>query len=141
MKQTIKSTISIVLSLLFLLSLVACNTVDKSGSWEDAIHLSNKTFGDGAKTVQVEVKADDQSLTFTIKTDKAFLGEALAEHDLIVSKDGPYARYVTTVNGIFASDDDHTYWALYKNGEYSLTGVDTTPIADGEHYELVKEKY
>ena len=139
--KTVSKILLLCLACAMLLALVGCRDVKRNGSWEDAIHLSNKTFGDGAKTIQLEVKADDQSLTFTIKTDKAFLGEALAEHDLIVSDDGPYGRYVTTVNGIFASDADHTYWALYKNGEYSLTGVDTTPIADGEHYELVREKY
>lgn len=139
--KTVSKILLCVLACVMILALVGCRDVKKSGSWEDAIHLSDKTFGKGEKTVQVEVKADDQSLTFTIKTDKAFLGEALAEHELIESKDGPYGRYVTTVNGIYASDDDHTYWALYKNGEYSMTGVDTTPIADGEHYELVREKY
>ena len=45
------------------------------------------------------------------------------------------------VNGILADYDvDKTYWGLYKNGEYLMTGVDTTEIADGEHYELVKTK-
>ena len=49
--------------------------------------------------------------------------------------------YIKFVNGIEADyDKDKSYWAFYKNGEYMLSGVDTTAIADGEHYELVKEK-
>ena len=53
----------------------------------------------------------------------------------------PYGLYVKFVNGIEADyDNDQTYWALYKSGEYMLTGVDTTVISDGEHYELSKEK-
>ena len=48
-------------------------------------------------------------------------------------------------NGVMPKEDrldgEQAYWALYKDGAYSMTGVDTTPIADGEHYELVKESY
>ena len=116
------------------------NTVSKSGVWANATYLADKEFGTGAKTVQVEVKAEGQSVTFTIHTDKATLGEALLEHGLIVGEDGPYGLYVKFVNGIEADyDKDQTYWALYKSGVYMMTGVDTTNIADGEHYELSKE--
>ena len=117
------------------------NTVSKSGVWATATYLADKEFGTGAKTVQVEVKAQGQSVTFTIHTDKATLGEALFEHGLIVGEEGPYGLYVKFVNGIEADyDKDQTYWALYKSGVYMMSGVDTTNIADGEHYELSKEK-
>ena len=117
------------------------NTVSKSGVWANATYLADKEFGAGAKTVQVEVKAEGQSVTFTIHTDKTTLGEALFEYNLIIGEEGAYGLYVKFVNGIEADyDKDHTYWALYKNGEYMMTGVDTTAIADGEHYELSKEK-
>ena len=116
------------------------NSVSKTGTWENAVHLTNKEFGNGAKTVKVEVKAEKQSITFTLHTDKETLGEALMEHNLISGENGPYGLYVKLVNGIEADyDKDKTYWALYKNGEYMMSGVDTTVIADGEHYELVKE--
>lgn len=139
MKKTL--IVSISLTLVLLLCLVSCNTVDAEGLWENATHRRDKTFGDGATTVQVEVKVEDQSVTFTINTDKEMLGDALLEHELIDGEEGPYGLYVKKVNGITADYDvDRSYWALYKNGEYSMTGVDTTPIADGEHYELVYEK-
>ena len=45
------------------------------------------------------------------------------------------------VNGILADYDvDGTYWGLTKDGEYVMSGADTTYIADGEHYELTKTK-
>ena len=28
------------------------------------------------------------------------------------------------------------WWAISKSGEMATTGVDTTPIADGDHFEL-----
>ena len=115
--------------------------LEAKGVWASATYLENKTFGTGAKTVQVQVQAEDQSLTFTVKTDKEILGDALIEHNLISGDQGQYGLYVKVVNGITADYDvDQSYWALYKGGEYCMTGVDTTPIADGEHYELVYTK-
>ena len=46
-----------------------------------------------------------------------------------------------TVNGITADyDADGVYWAFYINGEYAQTGVDTTPIVEGEEYSFRIEK-
>ena len=97
-------------------------------------------IGEGAKTVQVEVKAGEKTVTFTIHTDKETLGDALLEHNLIAGEKGAYGLYVKLVNGIEADyDKDGTYWAFYKNGEMMMVGVDGAVIADGEHYELIKE--
>lgn len=131
----------ILLALSMLLCFVACADVEKTGIWESATHRSDKAFGNGAKTVSVTVKAEDQSVVFTVKTDKEYLGEALSEHELITGEDGQYGLYITSVNGMAIAEGEQAYWALYKDGAYSMTGVDTTPIADGESYELVKEAY
>lgn len=148
MKKTVKSAIACLLLLAAVFALASCsvidklagNTVEKAGRWEDAIYRKDTEFGKGAKTVQVQVKVEEQSVTFTIKTDREFLGDALVDHGLIEGEMDVYGLYVKKVNGILADYDvDGTYWALYKNGEYSMTGVDTTPVADGEHYELVCE--
>jgi hypothetical protein len=137
MKNTIRSSILIILSLVLLVSLISCDTVDKTGIWEEATYLKDMTFGDGAKTVVVEVKAADQQVTFTIKTDKATVGEALMEHDLIAGEQGAYGLYVKQVNGMTADYDvDQTYWAFYINGEYGMTGVDMTEINEADTYQL-----
>ena len=141
MKKTIRLTATIITVIALTFALCACRTVDATGLWEDATYLSDTEFGNGAKTVEVEVKAQDQSVTFTIHTDKETLGEALIEHGLVEGKEGDFGLYIKKVNGILADwDVDRSYWGFYKNGEYMLTGVDTTVIADGEHYELVREK-
>lgn len=137
-----KKTAVLLLALLLVLSVfISCDKVEKKDAWESATYRADTELGVGATTVEVEVKADDKSVTFTIHTDKQTLGEALIEHGLIEGENGAFGLYVKLVNGIEADyDKDKTYWSLYKNGEYMLTGVDTTPISDGEHYELVKEK-
>lgn len=78
---------------------------------------------------------------FEIHTDKTIVGEALQELDLIQGEDGQYGLYVKTVSGITADyDKDGMYWAFYVNGEYALSGVDTTEIKEGERYSFKIEK-
>jgi hypothetical protein len=109
--------------------------------WENAIYTEDQTFGDGAKTVVVEVKAQEKPVTFTIKTDKDTVGAALLEHGLIAGDEGPYGMYVKVVNGMSADYDvDQRYWAFYTNGEISMTGVDVTAITEGATYRMVYSK-
>ena len=131
----------ILLALSMLFCFVACADVEKTGAWESATYLSDKEFGDGAKTVYVTVKAEEQSFTFTVKTAKEYVGDALSEHELITGEEGQYGLYIISVNGMAIAEGEKAYWALYKDGAYSMTGVDLTPIASGECYELVKASY
>ncbi len=136
-----KASITIVLCLATLLCLFGCNKVDATGVWENATYLSDKEFGKGATTIQVEVKAGDQSITFTVNTDQKMLGDALLDHGLIAGEESVYGLYVKKVNGMTADFDiDGSYWALYQNGEMLMSGVDTTEITNGAHYELVYTK-
>ena len=137
MNKTIKSTISVIFAFILIIGLVSCNMVEKTGVWENATYRKDMEFGSGAKTVVVEVKAEDEMVTFTIKTDKKTVGEALQEHGLISGEEGPYGLYVKVVNGITADYDvDKSYWSFNINGEYAMTGVDTTEIAEGVTYQL-----
>ena len=143
MKKTINTATAVILSVVFILCLASCEEKKDvtTGLWENATYLEDTEFGDGAKTVLVEVKADERSVTFTVKTDKETLGDALLEHQLIAGEESEYGLYIKTVNGITADYDvDQSYWGFYKNGEYMMTGVDGTEISDGEHYELVYTK-
>lgn len=146
MKKTISSITAILLAALFVFSFAACSekpeTPEVSGGvWDNATYHEDTELGKGSKTVQVEVKAEDKSVTFTIHTDKETLGEALIEHKIVEGEDGPYGLYIKTVNGILADYDiDQSYWAVSKNGESSATGIDSIKFLDGEHYELVYTK-
>lgn len=111
------------------------------GMWEDAKYLTDTELGEGAKTLVVEVKADDRQVTFTIHTDKTTVGEAMQEHGLLEGEVGDYGLYVKKVNGILADYDvDQTYWGFYINGEYAMTGVDSTNIEEGVTYCLARVK-
>lgn len=141
MKRTIKQSLSILLALVFLVCAVSCNSVDKTGVWENATYRKDMEFGDGATAVVVEVKAEDQLVTFTVNTDKDTVGAALLEHDLIDGEEGAYGLYVKVVNGMTADyDADQSYWAFYIDEEYAMTGVDQTEIEEGVTYALVYAK-
>ncbi len=143
MKHMMGSTVAVVLAVLCLFSLVACGNTEEpqTGLWANATYTQDTTFGDGAKTVVVEVKAEETAVTFTVKTDKSTVGEALLEHDLIAGDESEYGLYVKVVNGITADHDvDQSYWAFYIDGEYAMTGVDTTEITEGAAYQLVYTK-
>lgn len=142
MKKMIRSVVLVAVVLSFVLCLVSCNEkIDAEGLWENATYRSDKEFGKGEKTVEVEVKVEEQSVTFTINTNAETLGAALLEHELIAGEDGQYGIYVKTVNGILADYDvNKSYWGFYQNGEYLMSGVDTTAIVGGEHFEIVYSK-
>lgn len=140
MKKTIKSIIAVMLAFVLAAVLVSCNK-NENDLWENAAYTENKTFGEGAKTVVVEVQAQEKSVTFTIKTDKNMVGEALLEQGLIAGDEGPYGMYVKVVNGMTADyDKDQHYWAFYVNGEISMTSVDLTEITDGATYQMIYSK-
>ncbi len=91
----------------------------------------------GAKAVTVQIKYDNVDKEVVIHTDAETLSDALKEKDLIEGTVGEWGLYITTVDGRAASDDAHEFWGIYKNGEMTPTGADSTLIADGEHYELI----
>lgn len=141
MKKRMQSAVSFLLTVLLVVAVASCNGVEKTGVWENAVCNKDAEMGTGARTVVVEVKAEDQSVTFTLKTDADTVGAALLEHGIISGEESQYGLYVKTVNGITADyDTDHSYWAFYINGAYAMTGVDGTEIAEGATYQLVYTK-
>ena len=110
--------------------------IEAVGLWETATYLSNTTVGIGAKTVTFAVEAEGKSLTITLKTDKATLGEAMYEHKLINDP-----TFFDTLNGIVASwANDQAYWAFYKGDTMMPHGVNDEKIDGGENYRFVYTK-
>ena len=93
----------------------------------------------GGKEITVTVvHADGASKDFVYKTDAEFLGEVIIAEGLVEGEAGPYGLMISTVDGELADwNVDQGYWALYIGEEYATTGVDTTPIHDGDSFRLV----
>lgn len=115
------------------------NDVQGTGesAWEDCGEL-----GEGSTSFTFTVvDGAGKEAVFTIHTDKETVGDALLELNLIAGEAGDYGLYVKTVNGVTADyDTDGTYWAFYINGEYGMTGVDSTKITEGDSYSFKVEK-
>lgn len=90
----------------------------------------------GDKTILVSVVVDTETSDFVIETDAEFLRGALEQEGLVEGTESEYGLYVTTVNGITADESQQQWWCFTRDGGTLETGVDSTPIADGEHYEI-----
>lgn len=94
------------------------------------------------KTIQVEVVyLDKTSDDFKIETSEEYLRGALEQINLIEGTDGDPGFFITTVNKVKAEDSKKEWWCITKGGEMVNTGADTTPIADGDHFELTLSTY
>lgn len=83
----------------------------------------------------VVVDKEAKETTFTVNTNETTVGAALLSVNLIAGDDSEYGLYVKTVNGITVDwDVDQKYWAFYIDGEYAMTGVDSTEIKAGSTY-------
>ena len=91
----------------------------------------------GKAIVLTVVHGDGSSKDFPIRTDAEFLRGALEQEGLIAGSESEWGLYVLTVDGETADEAKEQWWCLTKDGEMSMTGVDDTAIADGEHYEFI----
>ncbi len=98
--------------------------------------LSQPQTSAGSKHISVEVvHSDGSEKDFEYDTDAEYLSEVLLEEGLIEGEQSAYGLYVKVVDGETADYDiDASYWALYINGEYAMTGADSTPVNDGDVY-------
>ena len=91
----------------------------------------------GGKSITVQVVLlEGEPSDFTIQTDEEYLRGALESIDLIEGSESEYGLFVTTVNGVTVDDSKQQWWCFTQDGEMLMTGVDTTPIADGDHFEI-----
>ena len=91
----------------------------------------------GAKHISVEVITAGKQNTYEYDTDAEYLRQVLAdENGLISGADSEYGMFVTTVDGITAVEANEEWWCFTKGGEMLMTGVDDTPIADGDKFEI-----
>ena len=98
-------------------------------------------LGEGAKALEMTiVDKDGNTHAYLIRTDAEMVGQALLEQALIEGENGTYGMYIKSVLGqVLDYEIDGMYWAFYVNGEYAMTGVDTTPITEGTAYLLKAE--
>lgn len=152
-----KKLISMLLALVMVFGLTACGSSEAPETTVTATEVVTEAATTPSETTAEEtadvtvlgegetsfpftvVDADGTETNFLINTDAATVGEALLNLGLIAGEDSEYGLYVKEVIGITADwDVDQSYWAFYVNGEYAMTGVDTTEITPDTTYQFVK---
>ncbi len=115
----------VVLIAVLVLSVFSCGT-----KTPDAESGTEKTFA-----FEVYLADGTKEFATDIKTTRDTVGAALLDEGLIAGEESQYGLYVKTVHGVTADyDKDGTYWAFYIGNEYAMTGVDATPVTDGNTY-------
>ncbi len=129
MKAETKNTKKIILAIVALVAVIA---VLFCVYW----FTKGKTSA-GSKTITIDVVHKDKSVkTFTVKTEREFLGEVLADEKIVEGEEGPYGLFITTADGETADKSNQEWWCLTKDGGQVNTSADQTPLANGEKYEL-----
>ena len=122
-----KFSVLAILAVAMAFTLLACGSKDAENAEGTEITITIAVTNKAGETTEQEVK-----------TTARMLDIALVESGIVESNYDDYGLYILTVNGETADYSvDQSYWAMSKDGEYLMTGASSTPIADGEHYELV----
>lgn len=97
----------------------------------------------GEKEVEITVVHGDKSqTTFTYDTDAEYLGEVMQDVELVEGEKGEFGLFIKTADGETADESKQQWWCITKGGEQVNTSADTTPIQDGDKFELtLKEGY
>ncbi len=91
----------------------------------------------GEKKITVfVVHGDETEEMFVYDTDVEYLGEVLLGDGLVSGEDGQFGLFITTVDGETADESKQQWWCITKAGEKLNTSADTTPINDGDQFEL-----
>lgn len=140
-----------ILSLTFVIVLVAAialfagcggktDTATTTTPSTEVSQIKRTVLGEGEKSFIFTVTdSKNETTEYEIHTDKSTVGAALLELELIEGEDSEYGLYVKKVNKIAL--EEQTYWAFYIDGEYGMTGVDSTDIKEGSTYAFKIETY
>ncbi len=105
-------------------------------------YVTRPQVQEGDKTIVVQVVHGDASQKeFTYRTGAAYLGEVLLAERLVEGEQSAYGLFITAVDGETAQDSLRQWWCITKDGQRVDTGVDATPIADGDCFELTMSTY
>ncbi len=141
--NSIRKTLSLVLVFVLIaaLALTGCSGTPAETTEAPAETAPVTVLGEGSKSFELTiVDKEGAEHLYLIHTDEEMVGFALIAHELIEGEEGPYGMYIKSVLGqVLDYDADGMYWSFYINGEYALTGVDQTPITEGESYQLKAE--
>ena len=142
LQKVLSFLLCIVLIAAMALGTIGCSDTTANDTVKTVDTMENgKVYGEGSTEFTFTVvDTEGKEVQATIRTDKTTVGEALLDLGLIAGEDGEYGLYVKTVNGTTLDyDKDGKYWSFYIDGEYAMTGLDSTEITAGSVYSFKAE--
>lgn len=142
MKKNLLKILSLCLVFLLVtaaaLTFTSCNGKETDASSEKPGETENLSESTAGTAFKLEITfADGKTETQECKSEAKTLGEYLTEQGLVEGTTSEYGLMITSVKGEKHDYDvDGSYWAFYIDGEYAMTGVDSTPIEEGKTYAL-----
>jgi hypothetical protein len=132
-KRSLTKFLALALAVLMMLaSFTACGTANTNS---DVDSLNNSEVESITITVKV-ISADKSEKTFTIETNRKYLGDALYDEGL-VNEEEHKSGFYTYINGVRADyTADKSWWCFTKGGETVMVGANELEIADGDQFEI-----
>ena len=96
----------------------------------------NPISGEKNITLEVVSERDDYNFSAQYNTSDEYLGEFLDKENIIGFETSEYGRFVKSVQGYEAKDEEQSWWNISINGESAVTGVDEIILEDGSVYKL-----
>jgi hypothetical protein len=137
MKKKVLGSMLLLLIGLLLLGCAGRVTASASGSITFELH-------DGTSVVATETVLfyeGDTLLGLLQDTFEVACADANNQLDETCSYVGPYGVYLLKVGAILTDPTKNEYVAFYINGEYAMTGIDSTDIVNGTVYQFRYESY
>ena len=136
MNNSLKKLLSMILCVV----LVAAMALFATGCMENGKPEEPKDAAESVSFTVIVVDLEGKETTYEITTTEATVGAALMAEELLAGEDGPYGLYIKEVAGIPLDwDTDGKYWAVYVDGEYALSGVDSLAVTEGTVYTFKPE--
>ncbi|MEG2288939.1 MAG: DUF4430 domain-containing protein [Clostridium sp.] len=102
---------------------------------------NSKNMVKGNKNIEVTVKSekDNYEKMHTHSTNVETLGAALDEMEIVDVDTSQVSRFIIAADGLKVDENKskQEWWNLKINGEDSQTGIDDTPIKDGDKIEII----
>lgn len=135
-KRLLTSLLCVLLAAALAMGTLGCSKAPETNDSGVVTVEDGATLGKGAVSFTFTVvNGEGKEITVTINTDKETVGEALTDLGLVSGEDSEYGLMVDTVNGeTWSYAETGKYWAFYIDGEYAMTGVDSTPVTAGSNY-------
>lgn len=136
-----KKVLGFLLLLLVGLTLIGCNNTRVTASANGSITFELHNGVEVVATKQVLFYEGDSLLSLLMANFEVACADQANQLDTTCSYVGPYGVYLLKVGSVVIDPTKSEYVAFYINGEYAMTGIDSTTIVDKTTYQFRYETY